>query len=143
LLVYFEIERKGIGKGYRGEDGSEEIGERVRGVKEEEWVKEKLRRSVVFLHLISSHSTALYNTIQCSTAQQCTAQHSTVLYGTTLKSNLATTHLHCEPPGHTAHTASPPGEYVPSTHGIAVLLCVDGQEKPGGQAVQEDCSPVL
>ena len=106
-------------------------------------MKEKLRRSVIFLHLISSHSTALYNTVQYSTAVYSTAQYYTVLYGTTLKSNLANTHLHCEPPGHTAHTASPPGEYVPSTQGIAVLLCVDGQEKPGGQAVQEDCSPVL
>ena len=36
LLVCFENERKGIGKGYRGEDGGGEIGERVGGVKEEE-----------------------------------------------------------------------------------------------------------
>jgi hypothetical protein len=62
---------------------------------------------------------------------------------TILRSNLAPTYLHCDPPGHNVHTASPPGEYVPSTHGTIALLCVDGQEKPGGQGVQEDWAPVL
>lgn len=76
------------------------------------------------------------------TRNKCELSESVSHIGNVQKDQFAF-YLHCDPAGHTVHTANPPVEYVPEGHGSAVSVYVEVQYIPGGHDVQDDCDPVL